>query len=143
MAAALEKPASIKLPGKPTEEAPGAEAKPLAPKKKMSLKTTFMIGAGVFFVFTLVLTTLVKRGTSGPTPGPKPPAAIIPTPTMVPRPSVPPVTIGDPTIYNTDPQILQLEGALKTFERQLESLDFREQDLDPPELFMDVNFRTK
>jgi len=143
--AELEKPASIS-PQKPVigdrsgdqvgEKEPAVKTKV---KKGLNWKIFLFGGAGIFVVFTLILTTLVGRG-GGIRFGGGRPEPLVPTPTTVPTPVVPDFDLGDPTVYSNDPQILQLEGALKNFERQLEEVDFREQDLDPPTLLMEVDF---
>jgi len=146
MAATLEKPASIKPPEKPGS--PGTtfgdqqDQKSAVPKKKRNLKLILILGAFGFFVFTFIFVSFFKGRPAIPIATVRP-QLLLPTPTMVPRPSITPLPLGEPSVYASDPQILQLEGALKNFERQLESVDFREQEIDPPVLFMSVNFKVK
>ena len=121
MAATLERPATIKLPEKPGGPTPAADQpgqKPIAPKKKVNLKLILILGAFGFFVLTLIFVNLIKGRAIVPV-GPIKPLPILPTPTMAPRLSVTPLPLGEPSVYATDPQILQLEGALKNLERQL------------------------
>lgn len=147
MAATLEKPAPIKLPDNQSQSdsepaAATSAQKTQAPKRKFSLKTIFIAGAIGFFALTLILVNLV-RGSRRPliVSPPSKPTVSVPTPTSVPRPSVNPLPLGQETIYASNPQILQLEGALKNYERMLESIDFRELEIDPPILMMSVNFK--
>jgi hypothetical protein len=143
MADQLEKPASVKIAVPlPDQDDFKSSEKPLMravkPGGKRSWKVWLLVGAVVFVVLTLILVNVAKLRFSGTTPDMVEPLLV--TPTIVPRPTVPDFPFGEATVYSNDPQILQLEGAMKSFERQLENLDIRELDLDPPVLLMDVNF---
>lgn len=141
----LQKPASVKQLGvgegdeksvsPPTKHSFNAET----PKRKLSWKVFLFAGALGFVVLTLILVSFAKPRQSMNTDSGEP-DPLVPTPTVVPRPTVPDFSLGEPTVYANDPQILQLEGALKSFERQLDEIDYREQDLDPPVLLMEVDF---
>ena len=147
----LEKPALIAPPAAPKPAAGPAPAGGVSgaeaalptdePEKKgFNWKLYLIVGGLVFFVIAMAATAIVapQKNISKTT---RP--VIVPTPTTVPRPTIPDFPLGDPTAYANDPQILQLEGALKTYQRDLDTTDLREQNLDPPVLDMDVNFNIK
>ena len=148
--AELEKPASIipkqaesqprpALPGEvPGNEDGNPTTAPVRTKKGLNWKVLFIGGAVVFVLVALAVATFL--GNKGGNFGGGRPEPLVPTPTTVPTPVVPEFDLGEPTVYSNDPQVLQLEGALKNFERQLDEVDFREQELDPPVLLMEVNF---
>jgi len=109
------------------------------PKKGINGKTALIVGSVIFVIIALLLTNLMNS--KSPSNKNSKGNIIIPTPTMIPRPTIPEFSLGEPTLYSNDPQILQLEGALKNYERQLDSIDYQEQDLTPPTLLMNVNFK--
>ena len=136
-------PIPVKPQLSPTEEGPDPNDQLTAapPKKKINIKLVIIAGRFTFFIFAMILAAFSGGGSSGGSA--VKPKEIIPTPTMVPLPTVPDFSLGEATIYASDPQILQLEGALNNFERQLDDVDTREQEIDPPVLMMDVNFKKK
>ena len=141
---ALQPPAIPTKPGgagevEKTDANPEEAGTPTAPKKKRrsNWKLYLIVGGGVLFILAIVATNFAPKRPGVNIKVPQ----IVPTPTTPPRPTVPQFPLGEPSVYSTDPQILQLEGSLKTFERQLDSIDYREQDLDPPVLDMKVEFK--
>lgn len=147
----IEKPASVKsvASGETVDKNMGGVPVPARniakkPKRKMSWRVILFIFAGGFVLFALILVNVAKPKSPGTTTtkpgGGGTSQTTVPTPTVIPLPTLPEFQPGDPTVYNTDPQIIQLEGLMKNFDRSLDNLDYREQDLDPPSLLMKVSF---
>lgn len=134
--------------GQPSPPQPGLKKPELVPAKSAKKKTALpkfnwkigvIIFAGVMFFGTMIISLIFNKS---PTTGPvgQPGSPFEPTPTTVPLPSIPEFPIEDPSVYVDDPQVLQLQSTLESLLKQLDDLDLRESDLDPPVLDMEVRF---
>ena len=66
-------------------------------------------------------------------------------PTMTPIPTFPPASpvYGQPSQYANDPQILQLEGAIRNFQNEMTADSLNEPEIQPPILEKKINFTGK
>jgi hypothetical protein len=129
----------------PTLKKPGlvsAETAKKARRQKIHLSwKTIVIGVSLFlFIFTFVVSLIFGDKQKGTAVTVSPTPAFKPTPTLVPLPSIPEFPITNPSVYVDDPQVLQLQSSLETLIKQLDDIDLRESQLDPPVLDMEVRF---
>jgi hypothetical protein len=124
----------------PTLKKPGLVSAKSAKKEKkgkLSWKVVLIgISAGLF-ILTFVVSIIFQQAGRTPSPTTTTPQ-FQPTPTTAPLPSIPDFPITDPSIYVDDPQVLQLQSSLETLLKQLDEVDLREADLNPPVLDLEV-----
>ncbi len=60
--------------------------------------------------------------------------------TPTPQPSVIPYNPYNPSVYNKDPQVIEIDENLKILDRELNNLNLRESGLNPPSLDWDIKF---
>jgi hypothetical protein len=96
-----------------------------------------MIIGGISGVIVLILLLTLVVVTSGQRPNTKPTPT--PQPTATPTPFV--ETIASPSAYATDSAVLKIESDIKDIEDQLQNVDLKDNNLLPPALNLNINFK--
>lgn len=127
-ASQLGRPTKAKLPS------PGD----LSPKKTTNKLYLAIILVGIVMLLVILILYILGNRNNQPRPSNDP--RLRPTPTLVPRPTLPTPQVGRPSKYSEDPEILQLEAAIKSFSAQIDTVNLSESELDPPQLETKVKF---
>lgn len=125
--------AQLGRPSKPKLPVPGQ-----GPAKKPfnKLAIVLVLVAACLFLGTLILFAVRGRPSTNVSNDPR----LMPTPTLVPLPTIQEPEIGKPSQYAEDPEILQLESAIKSFSAQMDTVNLTESELDPPRLETAIHF---
>jgi hypothetical protein len=108
--------------------------------KKQVIIIVFVVFAVILFIASLIIPSVINKPQEKAPP--KPPNILNPTPTLIPgitRTEDPLVGEPDPN-YANDPQILQLEATVLRIQRQIDTVDLVEQDLESPEIVTGIKF---
>ncbi len=136
------KPATLPTKGKdkptlpPTSAPKGLPGTSSNPKHKLLIGSVFALIAVV--VLVLIVTTLINRSRNGSSLSTD--SRLRPTPTLIPRPTLAEQLPGEASPYATDPQILELEAAIKTLNAQLTADTLSEPEIRPPLFETKISF---
>ncbi len=106
------------------------------PKKN---KLIIGLALGVISIVLIILAYIAiskSNSTTRPSSDPR----LRPTATPIPRPTLAQTVPGKPSAYAQDPQILQLEAAIKSLNAQMEADNLTEPEIQPPILEINIKF---
>ena len=104
-------------------------------------KNKLIIGLALAIIsIVLIILAYIAISKSTSTARPSSDPRLHPTATPIPRPTLGQTVPGDPSAYAQDPQILQLEAAIKSLNAQIEADNLAEPEIQPPILETNIKF---
>ncbi len=111
------------------------------PGTTKSKKNKLIIGVALAVIsIVLIILAFIAISKSSNTTRPSNDSRLRPTSTPIPRPTLAQTVPGTPSAYAQDPQILQLEAAIKSLNAQMEADNLAEPEIQPPLLETNIRF---